>query len=283
MRVASSQRTRHLIVRGHQGELLPDSLHEALRIHEVRAGWATGHGVLADVQLRGVEGAEPGLVRKIDGPVRAVVIDAAIGECRGDLSLGVRAVLCWEGPAGLETVAGELIAARIIGFEAHLVSLEDTAIERGIDRAAGIWLWSVDVAGAASPLENAKRAAPEREAAPRPKAAPSGWGDAIAASEQHDAPRVVGTRTSGGGATLIAPRRPAPVGTDPDEIFPAAGDIVEHFAFGRCEILKSDGDRIHLKIHKDGRIREIALEMLRVTSLESADPGRRRFKLDKKG
>ncbi len=279
MRVTASERTRHFIVRAHQGELLPDSLLEALRVHEVRAGWATGHGVLADVELRGIEGAEPGAIRKIEGPVRAVVIDAAIGACRGDTSVGLRAVLCWEGATGLETVAGELVAARVVGLEAHVVSLEDASIERGIDRASGVWLWAVDVAAS----ERATREAPARDAAPRAKSAPEGWGDAIAASEQRDAARITGGRTSGGGAALISPRRPAPVGADPDEIFPAAGDIVEHFAFGRCEILKSDGDRIHLKIHKDGRVREIALEMLRVTPLESAEPGRRRFKLDKKG
>jgi hypothetical protein len=48
-------------------------------------------------------------------------------------------------------------------------------------------------------------------------------------------------------------------------------------------VLKSDGgDRLHLKVGKDGRIREIALEMLKVTPLESADPTRRRFKLDRR-
>jgi hypothetical protein len=49
-------------------------------------------------------------------------------------------------------------------------------------------------------------------------------------------------------------------------------------------VLTSDGERLHLKVHKDGRIREIALEMLRVTPLdEGAQPGsKRRFKLERK-
>ena len=66
-----------------------------------------------------------------------------------------------------------------------------------------------------------------------------------------------------------------------DSVFPEAGDEVEHFAFGRCEVLKSDGDRLHLKVGKDGRIREIALEMLRVKALPE-EGGKRRFRLDRR-
>ena len=62
---------------------------------------------------------------------------------------------------------------------------------------------------------------------------------------------------------------------------PEPGDAVEHFAFGRADVVKSDGDRLHLKVHKDGRIREIALEMLKVTPLESSGLNRR-FRLDRK-
>lgn len=52
-----------------------------------------------------------------------------------------------------------------------------------------------------------------------------------------------------------------------EQLMPDAGDIVEHFAFGRCEVVKTDGDRLHVRLGKDGRIKEIALEMLKVSSL----------------
>ena len=74
----------------------------------------------------------------------------------------------------------------------------------------------------------------------------------------------------------------APVAEEEDAPFPEAGDVVEHFAFGRCEVLKSDGDRLRLRVGKDGRVREIALEMLRVSPLESNEESRKRFKLDRK-
>jgi hypothetical protein len=67
-----------------------------------------------------------------------------------------------------------------------------------------------------------------------------------------------------------------------DAPVPEPGDAVDHFAFGPCDVLKSDGDRLHLKVHKDGRIREIALAMLSVSRLPDAENGRRRFKLERR-
>ena len=63
---------------------------------------------------------------------------------------------------------------------------------------------------------------------------------------------------------------------------PEPGDRVQHFAFGSAEVLRSDGDRLHLRVGKDGRIREIALEMLKVTLLGDPNVRPRQFKLDRK-
>ena len=64
---------------------------------------------------------------------------------------------------------------------------------------------------------------------------------------------------------------------------PEPGDLVEHFAFGRCEVVKSDGDRLHVRLGKDGRIKEIALEMLKVTPLPPVEGAAgRHYKLDRK-
>jgi hypothetical protein len=92
------------------------------------------------------------------------------------------------------------------------------------------------------------------------------------------------------GAAVAMPQRPARRGPDQvDAPVPEAGDVVDHFAFGRCDVVKSDGERLHLRIHKDGRIREIALEMLRVTPINveanveaDADGTGPRFKLERR-
>lgn len=67
-----------------------------------------------------------------------------------------------------------------------------------------------------------------------------------------------------------------------DEPLPERGDLVEHFAFGRAEVLSVEGDRLVLRdLYGPGRIREIALDRLTVTGpLEHA--GKRLFKLDKR-
>jgi predicted DNA-binding protein with PD1-like motif len=77
------------------------------------------------------------------------------------------------------------------------------------------------------------------------------------------------------------PVRPPPPSDQPDAPFPDAGDVVEHFAFGTCDVLKTDGDRIHLRVHKDQRIKEIAPEMLRVVPLD-LESTPRRFRLERK-
>jgi hypothetical protein len=85
------------------------------------------------------------------------------------------------------------------------------------------------------------------------------------------------------------PQRPSKPAIDLDAPSPEEGDAVEHFLFGRSEVVKSDGDRLHLRIQRDGRVKEIALQMLRVTPLgdlpgegPDAGPPRRLFKLDRK-
>jgi hypothetical protein len=79
------------------------------------------------------------------------------------------------------------------------------------------------------------------------------------------------------------PSRPVkPQSAAEEAVVPDAGDRVEHFAFGSCEVLKSDGDRLHLRLGKDGRIKEIALEMLKVTELPGDDAPGRRFKLERR-
>jgi hypothetical protein len=77
------------------------------------------------------------------------------------------------------------------------------------------------------------------------------------------------------------PQRPARPAETAEQPIPQPGDVVDHFAFGRCEVVKTDGERLHLRIPRDGRIREIALEMLRVTPLEP-EGGIQRFKLERR-
>ena len=71
---------------------------------------------------------------------------------------------------------------------------------------------------------------------------------------------------------------------DHDEVrpMPERGDLVEHFAFGICEVLTVTGDRIVLRDLKGpGRIREIASERLDVTGPSEFD-GKRLYRLTRR-
>jgi hypothetical protein len=47
--------------------------------------------------------------------------------------------------------------------------------------------------------------------------------------------------------------------------------------------VKSDGDRLHVRLGKDGRIKEIALEMLRVTPLAPVEGAAgKHYRLDRR-
>jgi hypothetical protein len=67
-----------------------------------------------------------------------------------------------------------------------------------------------------------------------------------------------------------------------DAPMPERGDLVEHFAFGICEVLSVTGDRLVLRDrNKAGRIREIASERLSITGPVEHD-GKRLFRLTRR-
>ena len=69
---------------------------------------------------------------------------------------------------------------------------------------------------------------------------------------------------------------------DEEVALPAPGDLVEHFAFGLCEVLMVSGDRLTLRDARGtGRIREIASERLGITGPEERD-GKRLFRLSRR-
>lgn len=258
-------------------------------------GWLRASGVLADVDLRAFrsEGGGLGPPRRIQGSLQVVTLEggAGLGES-GDPTVSLRAVLARETDAGLETLAGEIEGARVIALEAVVTVLEDLALERTVDRAAGVSLFALGALAAAA----STRAAPAGQAA---------WSGALEASHDASRSRVAATGpsamspssgTASGGAggpsgtvgaqlSNAMPVRPArPVAADVDMPVPEVGDVVEHFAFGTCEVVKSDGDRLHLRdlrAGKEGRIREIALEMLRVTRLDDVG-GKPHYKLERR-
>ena len=271
--VQRSDKSRHLVLRVSAGDSIPESLTTTLRDEHVSCGWLRGSGVLTDVELRAYDPTLSGFgsARRMDGPVHALVLEGAIGLSEGEPSLSIRSLLSREADFGLQTVSGEIGSARVVALELFVTALDDVALTRTLDETAGVWL--LGQASAAMPPRGSRaQSATSRE-----------WSAALEASDAADRepprrqPAAPGTRL---GAAI--PARPPRAGPDLDTPFPEAGDAVDHFAFGRCDVLKSDGDRLHVKVHKDGRIREIVLSILRVSRLPDSEDGRRRFKLERR-
>jgi predicted DNA-binding protein with PD1-like motif len=308
VRVHRSERSRHLVLRVSAGELLPDALVARLSEERVACGWIRASGVLTDVELRAFDATAGGLGRPrlIAGPVQVLALEGSVGLVAGVPGVSLRALLAREGDRGLETLAGEISIARSVALEVLVTVLEDLSLERALDELAGVWLldsrapaaaapevrgWSTAVEASSSPERGptmlsrsatAAAASPKGAAAHEVQAAsPKG---AAAHEVQAAGPKgAVHEVQAAQFATVQIPQRPARPTMDHDTmaLVPEAGDVVDHFAFGRSDVVRSENDRLHLRVHKDGRIREIALEMLRVTRLED-DGGPRRFKLERR-
>jgi predicted DNA-binding protein with PD1-like motif len=270
--------------------VLPAALVAILRDERVSAGWLRASGVLTDVELSAFDGTlgRLGEPRRIAGAVQVLSLESSIGLVDGEPALSLRAVLGRESDRGLETLAGEIVSARAIALEAIVTVFEDLALDRTIDAAVGVSLLDAP-ASHASPIPPAAARVPfpaaRANAANAANAASSPaatWSAAASASAQTDRDaQVARSGANVQGAPMPPPQRPIRPDVETDQPTPEPGDVVDHFAFGRCEVIKSDGDRLHLRVPKDGRIREIALEMLRVIPLESEGPGHR-FKLERR-
>jgi len=249
------QKVRHLVIRASAGDVLPDGLMEALRQEGVVSGWVRATGVLADVSLRAYASEAHGLgtARLFAGPLQAVAVEGSVGIVDGAPSCSLSAVLARETSLGLETFAGQIVSARAVALEIFVTGFDDPPPAVASTSSPG---WSAALVASA---DADRPSTPARQVRPSPHVPHA----------QHGQP-------------VPMPSRPVRPEVDLDVLAPEAGDVVDHFAFGRCDVVKSDGDRLHLRIHKDGRVREIALEMLRVIGLSDESERPRRFKLERR-
>lgn len=274
MTTVTTSNVRHVLFRLAEPARLPDALVGTLRDEVVTAGWMRASGILSDVRMCVLGGSG---VRTVKGNVQVITLEGSVGLSQGDVTCGLRAVLARETDTGLETIAGEIVEARVGALEVLVTAFDDVSATRQAG-VAGVWLLdgSAQRPAAAAP---APAAAPSPAAAPAPAPVP-----APPPSEPEPAKPAVPKPSPTFSAGPAMPPKPVRVQQEEEEQpYPDAGDVVEHFAFGRCEVVKSDGDRLHLRLGKDGRIKEIALEMLRVTPLPPVEGATgRHYKLDRK-
>ena len=282
----STSSARHLLLRLSNPSKLPDSLLGALRDEVVLAGWMRASGVLSDVQIQIVDprGATASAPRRITGPVQVISLEGSIGLAGGDVSCGLRIVVAWATDAGVEIIAGDLVEGNVEALEVLITAFDDVTATRQLDRS-GVWVLDATEAAPKAAPARAPAAFSSAVTAPAPAVMPvifsPGFAEvsrvAVTEAPRASAPapapapaaRPSPTFSSMNSMSQAMPQRIAkPVEAETeDELVPEPGDIVEHFAFGRCDVVKTDGDRLHVRLGKDQRIKEIALEMLRVSPL----------------
>jgi len=301
--MARTERTRTFVLHLDEGTL-PETLLSLLRDEVVLGGTIRGAGLVEDAEIATVSSSGAPATRRIPGTSQVVCLEGSIGAEGGDVGCSLRVVL-GSGSPGSPASSGELVSARVRTLECTVTAFDDVAMF--VHRLGG----GISVVGLSAPsLQKAPANAPAPSAAVAPAAAPAGaaYGATSAPPEAPTEPALPDDTPSSPAVVAAASSAPAlpetgpalprtgmvvPTGNtsmparparkqseDEDDLSPEAGDLADHFAFGRSEIVKSDGERLLLR-SGEGRVKEIALEMLKVTLLPE-EGGKRVFRLSRK-
>jgi predicted DNA-binding protein with PD1-like motif len=250
MHVSEAQRTRHFLIRFERGEELPTALVRALEGASVRAAWIEGVGSFALAELATLAaGGETANTQRVEGPSEATRVT---GRVATGSPLRLWATLARSDENGAMTlVAGELTSALVHALDLHVVALDETPAAR-----------------------EERPAPPQQQQQQQP--APQHHQQTPAYSA-----RPAGEMNSAAGPAM--PQKPArPREEQQPESYPEVGDRVTHFHFGECEVIDSDGDRIRLRQERDGRVREVALTMLKIDSPTTDAAGKKHYELRRK-
>lgn len=281
MIVTESRRARHLVVQLHSDEELPAALALALDAADATAGWIAGLGELEAAEITVVDplGGAPH-VRRIDGRCNVVTLSGSITPGAGTGALRLSVTLARETDLGNEVCAGELVWARVHALEVCVTLFDDAVSLHSEEPRAGTAALATTTPSAVDAQRPAPTASPIAAPAASPIAAPvEAEPTSLRAQPRASAPVQTAT------VEMLTP--PAPLRRrepeDTNEIYPEVGDRATHFHFGECTIISSDGERIRLRQERDGRIREVSLDMLRIEPpTTDGGTGQRTFLLSRK-
>jgi hypothetical protein len=209
------------------------------------SGWLHAHGVIEGVELAIPAQTNP-VRRVLEG--RALMV-SCVGPARGPFSVVLaRAAEGRRDPGAPETFSGWLVRGRV---------LEVTAVVTPV------------------PAMIPAQALPEPPVLRRVSASPSPLGAEEVAATSRWAAAAAASAAAAEEATEAAE-------VDEEDNFPAAGDRVQHFAFGLCDVLMSDGESLKIRdVREHGRIREIRADVLLISKPALKD-GKRVFKLTRR-
>jgi len=288
MNVAESKRVRHLVLHVERGEELPVALIRALHDVEARAAMIRGAGIAEAIEIASIDQHGRSTIHRLDTPSVVVSLSGNVAVEDGATNVHLYVTLARQTELGHQTISGHVRWARASALDLHVTVFDDLVLERLTDDFGFSAALHASSRASGTPakmvLEEAPRevvvTAPVVQAKPvvkEPEAKPH-----VKEPEVKPLVREPEVELKPGPA-LTPPTRLAKPQDDSREIYPDVNDMVTHFSFGECEVIGSDGERIRLRQIKDGRVREVALEMLKIEG-PSVDPGtnKRLFHLSRK-
>ncbi len=239
-----------------RGAGLFDALRDICRQHEVRCAELRASGSLESVGLASFDQSRRdfGPTRELSGNLELVSLYGTVSEHDGELPLTAHATLARDRDSGMEVVGGRVRNATVFSVEYVIETMDDVLLRRAADRDTGLVSWVEALTDTATPI-------PTDIASPPPMA------------PIPDPPKPTPTPTPAATAT---PTPSAPTSSpDYSEIHP--GDIMVHPKFGRCTVMRIEGDQefVHVRL-RNGRIVRLSLEILTLQP-QGTEDGQRIF------
>lgn len=259
-----SRRGRTIVLHLEAGDELPGSLIRALDGLEVKSGWVSGAGLLEAAEVRLPLPRNGATAFNVEGPLVLASLSGPLQVHDGVLAPLLWASIAKAGELGPAVVAGELAWGAVQRVDLVVSVFDDVAPGRA---EAPV------VSPPAAPPPRAVSSVAAPLVTPPPQAAPPA---------PAPAPRPVNTPTPAVAGPVPVPMRPHRAEQPELETYPEVGDLVVHFAFGRCEVILSDGDKISIR-EDGGRTRSVGLAMLRIgkPTVDEAT-GKRLFELGRR-
>ena len=281
-----------LIVDPPRGADVLARLAEVLAEHRVGHALIAGHGTFDEVEL-----VESGVRETFATRSRIVALQGRAHAGDGEGQLRLWATVARNHGRGLELRAGAIV--RAVAGELELIvtpldplgaaaSLHGEPMPDGGERepeaaaptpAVARPPLRAGVAQPSSPWAALAEASADAQAPPPPPP-PAAFVRGAPATVAK-APRVVPPPPPALAPPSAPPTPPRKRVSESADVYPEPGDLLDHFAFGRCVVLSSDGDELLIQHPTSGRTRTIRLRAL-LASAPIEEDGKRLFKLQQR-
>lgn len=290
MNVAESKRVRHLVLHVERGEELPVTLIRTLHDVEARSAIIRGVGLVEAIEVASIDQQGRSTIHRLDSPSVVVALDGNVAIEDGATNVHLYVTLARQTELGHQTVSGHVRWARASALDLYVTVFDDLVLERLTDDHGFSAALQASTRASGTPAKMVLEEVPRETApvapapvAPVAPAAPVAAPPVAAVAPAKPVYKEPEADIKPAAPVLTPPARLPKPDDDTTESYPDVGDLVTHFHFGDCEVFGSDGERIRLRQIKDGRVREVALAMLKIEG-PSIDPvtNKRTFKLGRK-